>query len=152
MTSKVYFINYYALTGPVVLNLFFFFFQPMEPPLPPPPLIPILIKWTSLAIYCLQNFMERKGQVRLRNKKLAITDPYIWREKWIIKINNCDVEFYSDLKRSTSRSSSSVEGCYVECVLLMAVWYLTLHKINSGQASYFGRMINKQIMWRLIQG
>ena len=32
------------------------------------------------------------------------------------KVRYCDVEFYSELKRSTSQSLSSVEGCYVECV------------------------------------
>ena len=56
----------------------------------------------------------------------------------------CDVEFYSDLKRLTSRSLSSVEGCYVECVLPRAVWHLKLHKINPSQDSYFGCMTDKQ--------
>ena len=64
----------------------------------------------------------------------------------------CDVEFYSDLKRSTSCSLSSVVCCYVECVSPRAVWHLTLHKINPGQESYFGRILNKQIMWMLIRG
>ena len=62
--------------------------------------------------------------------------------------NDCDVEFYSNLKRSISRSLSSVEGCCVECVSPRVVWYLTLHKINPSQDSYFGHMINRQIMWR----
>ena len=53
------------------------------------------------------------------------------------------VKFYSDLKRSISRSLSSVEGCYVECVSQRTVWHLTLHKINPGQDSYFGRMISR---------
>ena len=60
---------------------------------------------------------------------------------------NCDVEFYSDLKRSTPRSLSSVEGCYVECVSPKATWHLTLHEINPGQDSCFGRTGNKQIIW-----
>ena len=64
----------------------------------------------------------------------------------------CDVEFYSDLKRSISWSLSSVEGCYVEFVSPRAVWHMTLNKINPGKDSYFGRMINRQIMWRLIRG
>ena len=62
------------------------------------------------------------------------------------------VEFFSDLKESISWSLSSVEGCYVECVSPSAVWHLILHKINPGQDSYFRRMINRQIMWRLIRG
>ena len=68
------------------------------------------------------------------------------------RIKYCDVEFYSDLKRSTSRLLSSVEGCYVEIVSPKAARHLTLHKINPGQDSYFGRMRNKQIMWMLIRG
>ena len=47
-----------------------------------------------------------------------------------------DIEFYSDLKRSTSWSLSSVEVCYIECILPRAVCHLTLHKINPGQDSY----------------
>ena len=33
-----------------------------------------------------------------------------------------------------------------------AVWHLTLHKISPGQDFYFRRMVNRQIMWRLIRG
>ena len=45
---------------------------------------------------------------------------------------------------------SSVEGCYVECVLPRAAWHST--KINLSQDSYLGHMRNKQIMWMLIRG
>ena len=68
-----------------------------------------------------------------------------------LSLTYCDVKFCSDLKRSTSRSLSSVEGCYIECVLPRAVCNLTLHKVNAGQDSSFGCMINKQIMWMLIR-
>ena len=55
----------------------------------------------------------------------------------------CDVEFYSDLKRSTSRSLSSVEGCYVECVSLRAVWHLTLH-LNESRLRLLFEAYDKQ--------
>ena len=69
-------------------------------------------------------------------KKLFVNKSYIFHIR--------DVGFYSDLKRLTSRSLSSVKACYIESISPRTAQHLTLHKINPGQNSYLGvREINK---------
>ena len=57
-------------------------------------------------------------------------------------LSKYDAKFYSDLKRSTSRSLSSVEGCYVECVSPRVACHLTHHKINPSQFRAYEKQTN----------
>ena len=47
---------------------------------------------------------------------------------------------------------SQDESPFYAHVTLRAVWHLTLCKISPSQDSYFGHMVNQQIMWGLIWG
>ena len=47
---------------------------------------------------------------------------------------------------------SPEESPFYAHVTSRAVWHLTLRKISPSQDSYFGHLINRQIMWGLIWG